>query len=772
MQNDNFRAITDALVDSGIRAVTAMIQNGKQAQAVAALTRLEEGVRPEPESIAFQRTLADFLHVALDRKAEALAIYERIAAARPDQIETGMLAGHLNVALGRFDQARHWYQHVMRAAPWDSEAQRYLDALQRHLESDQGKRESGPDLHSQARQAMDRGDEAGALVLLKQLATVEPDNPAVHADLGMLLHRRGHFDRAGVHFQRAVELAPREPGYLRSLADFTYGVARQADQALEYYRRLSQMTPRDVEALLIAGHICVSLERLDEAEDFYCRVLAVDPQHVEAQKYSQALARHRAGMGPEAEVLYRQAIEAAEAGDATGALDLLEKLVAAHPEHAAAHNDLGVLHYRAGDMDRAAQHYARAAALAPAEPLYRKNLADFLSVARGKVQEALEIYVDLLAADPYDVEALLACGRICQAMEQPRDARHFFERALEAEPWNADARTLIEALDSIGSPAVEASADDTLETARRMAEAGDAAGALDLLQKLVAAYPEHAAAYNDLGVLHYRAGDMDRAEQHYARAAALAPAETLYRKNLADFYAVVRGRTQAALEIYVDLLAADPYDVEALLACGRICQAMEKPGDARHFFERALEAEPWNADARTLIEALDSNGPPAVEASADDTLETARRMAEAGDLAGALDLLEKLVAAHPEHAAAHNDLGVLHYRAGDMDRAEQHYARAAALAPAETLYRKNLADFYAVVRGRTREALEIYVDLLAEDPYDVEALLACGRICQAMEKPGDARHFFERALEAEPWNADARQLLQGLDQTPGQVAAG
>ncbi|NCC94120.1 MAG: tetratricopeptide repeat protein [Opitutae bacterium] len=63
---------------------------------------------------------------------------------------------------------------------------------------------------------------------------------------------------------------------------------------------------------------------------------------------------------------------------------------------AAAHNDLGVLYYRAGDMDQAEAHYRRAAALAPAETLYRKNLADFLSVARGKVQEALEIAKDVL----------------------------------------------------------------------------------------------------------------------------------------------------------------------------------------------------------------------------------------------------------------------------------------------------------------------------------------------------------------------------------------
>ena len=79
------------------------------------------------------------------------------------------------------------------------------------------------------------------------------------------------------------------------------------------------------------------------------------------------------------------------------------------------------------------------------------------------------------------------------------------------------------------------------------------------------------------------------------------------------------------------------------------------------------------------------------------------------------------------------------------------------------IFRKNLADFYCVEQGRVEEAMQIYIDLLALEPDDIEVLMTLGQICEKLEKFEDARHFYERALDVEPWNADARQLIDGLE---------
>jgi len=40
--------------------------------------------------------------------------------------------------------------------------------------------------------------------------------------------------------------------------------------------------PEDLEALLVMGHICIKLDKIDSAMDFYSRVLEIDPGNANA----------------------------------------------------------------------------------------------------------------------------------------------------------------------------------------------------------------------------------------------------------------------------------------------------------------------------------------------------------------------------------------------------------------------------------------------------------------------------------------------------------
>ncbi len=62
---------------------------------------------------------------------------------------------------------------------------------------------------------------------------------------------------------------------------------------------------------------------------------------------------------------------------------------------------------------------------------------------------------------------------------------------------------------------------------------------------------------------------------------------------------------------------------------------------------------------------------------------------------------------------------------------------------------------------RAEDALKIYIDILKTHPDDIETLIAIGKICQSLNREDDAWIFYERVLEIEPANSDARsQLLQ------------
>ena len=74
--------------------------------------------------------------------------------------------------------------------------------------------------------------------------------------------------------------------------------------------------------------------------------------------------------------------------------------------------------------------------------------------------------------------------------------------------------------------------------------------------------------------------------------------------------------------------------------------------------------------------------------------------------------VKEFLATFPSFALAHNDLGVLYHQAGNPTLALAHHEKAARLQPDNTLFRKNLADFYAVELGWLEEAVDIYLEVV------------------------------------------------------------
>ncbi|MCP4690719.1 MAG: tetratricopeptide repeat protein, partial [Desulfobacterales bacterium] len=306
------------------------------------------------------------------------------------------------------------------------------------------------------------------------------------------------------------------------------------------------------------------------------------------------------------------------------------------------------------------------------------------------------------------------------------------------------------------------------------------------LEKLAASCPGHGLVHNDLGVLYHNEGDKEKALRHYELAAELEPESITFQKNLADFYMLEENRLEEALRIYARILEKRPRDVGILKAIGQICLTLEKYDEAKYFYNLILELEPFNADALDVLEKLKEEGDgEAAGGSGDDDGDddgddagAKRRHREIlgiinrGDQAEGLRALAELLEEFPDYASGHNDLGVLHFNAGDKEKALHHYERAAALAPGNNTFRKNLADFYLVEQHRLENALAIYVDIFSQDPKDIETLKAIGQICIAMEKYDDAKRFYDLILSIEPWNGDALDVLAKLKEESSGSASG
>ncbi len=124
----------------------------------------------------------------------------------------------------------------------------------------------------------------------------------------------------------------------------------------------------------------------------------------------------------------------------------LEKMLETFPDHGPAHHDLGRLYRQQGDMERACIHLKKAAALKPGDTLFQKSLADLFYKDLNRMDDALKIYLGILAAHPTDIETLRIMTDICITLKRFANARSFCHRMLAMEPWDETARTLLDTI--------------------------------------------------------------------------------------------------------------------------------------------------------------------------------------------------------------------------------------------------------------------------------------------------------------------------------------
>ncbi len=289
--------------------------------------------------------------------------------------------------------------------------------------------------------------------VLEDFVNIHPEYAKARNDLGSVLYKLKKKARALIHFEKAVGIEPDNCKYMKDHADFLYSEMGKPEEALEIYGNILKLLPEDVEILLISGHLSVSLNRFEDAKSYYERILLIEPWHMEATDFLDKLENRKTdgGQSLTSDAMYSKCQTLADNGNTQAAIKELERLVQQHPEFALAHNDLAVLNYNLGHKEKILAHYQEAARLDPGNTVFLKNLADFYFVETGDFEKSLEIYAKILSDDPEDIEALQIAGHICMAMEKYNDAKTFYHRILDIEPWNFDAGEYLEKIAKIES---------------------------------------------------------------------------------------------------------------------------------------------------------------------------------------------------------------------------------------------------------------------------------------------------------------------------------
>lgn len=314
---------------------------------------------------------------------------------------------------------------------------------------------------------------ADARRFLEQVQRATVEHEAVLHLLALVEKRCGDPEAAERAFVRALELAPRDPRILGNYANFLDETGR-AEAALTCYDRAIAADPRFADARLNRGLLHQRLSRTEEALRDYDAVLTIDPASVRAHSARGSILREQARFS-----------EAAAAYDAALALS---------PAHAKALDGWARVALEAGERNIAA-HFRRALKVQPDSLDLTIGMAEALA-AEGD-PDALPFLAAAVAARPDWIEGH---ERLAEMRSETRDPGHFARgfvdalvgdganRALHLSHWRVLARAGLydEALERMDNarPRISEDRDVRLMRAVFTGEAGDAAGARDLLADL------------------------------------------------------------------------------------------------------------------------------------------------------------------------------------------------------------------------------------------------------------------------------------------------
>ncbi|HEY8548527.1 MAG TPA: tetratricopeptide repeat protein [Vicinamibacterales bacterium] len=405
-------------------------------------------------------------------------------------------------------------------------------------------------------------------------------------------------------------------------------------------------------------------------------------------------------------------------GVAGRAINAAAEAVRRDPQSAAAAGHLAVLLHAWEQWEPAAEAYARARALAPADPQWW-HLSGLLEVARGRHAEAVPLFLRAAELDPSRPEIRLRLAESLLEIGDTGKAAALF-RPLAKEPATA-------------APA-------EYGLGRIAAARGDHAQAVAHFERAVERFPEFGAAHYALALSYRRLGKADAARDALARQQAclacwpavddpLAAKVRAAREDAASLVgrgiaAAEEGRTEEAIAAHERALEIDPGNTQARVNLIALYARARRWADAAQVYRQVVATGTHLADAHI---------------SYGEALLTQRRAAEARDV------FRLAIEANPGSAPAHNGLGLALEMGGDTAGALGAYARATKEDPALRVARFNYGRAL-VAAGRLPEAIAELERL--KTPQDAETPRYLYALSAALVRSGNVSRGLEEARAA------------------------
>jgi tetratricopeptide (TPR) repeat protein len=396
-------------------------------------------------------------------------------------------------------------------------------------------------------------------------------------------------------------------------------------------------------------------------------------------------------------------------------------------------------------------------------PLPHLPLDQFPTSAREPVQQAYR----RAEARPLDAEATGSLARVLQAWEQWDTAHQTYVRAQTLAPRAFEWRYL----DAV-----------VLQRLVRHQEAAER------LRTALQLSPGYMPARVKLAEALFEAGALDESGGAYEALARVGETAPMGQFGLGRV-AAAQGRHDAAIDHFRRAIELFPAWGAAHYALALSCRALGRQPEARQAMERhAQYGAQWPALADPVLARVST-----VREDGRALLARGLKLAEAGDLQGAIEAHEAALARDPALAQVHVNLislygrtqqwakGEAHYRAlvamgtdvgdghydygvllgsqGKWDEAAASYRRAIAINPHHARAHNNFGETLERRRD-VAAALDEYRKAVASEPGFRLARFNVGRMLLATRKTDEAILEFEKLVE--PRDAEAPRYLFGL----------
>jgi len=247
----------------------------------------EKTVALEPINPEYLRNLAAFYHLGLGEIESALKIYLKVLEIYPKDTEVLISLGNICKALENIEDARFFFNQVLKIEPWNKQVRQNLEKLETTRPNEY--RKPADQMYLDNKPLMDAGRYEEVIEALSALLDIYPDYAMAHTDLGVLHYNEGNLEKARMHYEKAAQLEPDNMSFQKNLATFYYQGMGRLEDALQIFLRMMEINPKDIETLINLGNICQISQNSEDAYFFYNQVLAIDPSNKSALNYLQGL---------------------------------------------------------------------------------------------------------------------------------------------------------------------------------------------------------------------------------------------------------------------------------------------------------------------------------------------------------------------------------------------------------------------------------------------------------------------------------------------------